>query len=205
VHHLTKVLLWCGIIAPILIIVFMMWASAVTPNYSHITNTVSQLSAQGQPYPVIMNTGFVIFGLLINGFAFGLYRALQNEKSNIGLLIGLLVFGSCILVLGFVNDYSLSPDVSQNLEGHLHKLIAQISLVGFLLAMFFLAHTTYNRPEWQFIMYITVIAAIFIVGFGFLSLALSKSIQGLLQRGLYGIILAWIIIISINAEKNIHK
>jgi len=56
----------CGLIAlQQLLIIFIVVAAAVTPGYSHVSNTVSQLGSQDRPYPWIMNTGFIIYGLLI--------------------------------------------------------------------------------------------------------------------------------------------
>ena len=39
--RLTRALLWCGVTAPISLVVFVVWAAAVTPDYSHIANTIS--------------------------------------------------------------------------------------------------------------------------------------------------------------------
>ena len=50
----------CGVMAPPILIVFIIVAAFVTPGYSHISETVSQLGAQGRPHPEVMNAGFII-------------------------------------------------------------------------------------------------------------------------------------------------
>ena len=200
---ITQALLWCGIAAPAALAIFVVWAAAVTPDYSHVANTISQLAAQGRPHPAIMGAGFVVFGLLMDGFAFGLYRSLGRNTLSLGMLVGLLVFGTCVSLSGFVRDYNESPDVPRNLEGHLHSLFAQIAVVGLLAGMFFLARWAYGRPCWHFIPYVTIAAAFAVAGFGILFMVLPTAVQGLIQRGLYGATLIWVVIVSLTALRHI--
>ena len=197
--RLTRALLWCGVAAPISLVVFVVWAAAVTPDYSHMANTISQLAAQGRPHPEIMGAGFVVFGLLVDGFAWGLYRTLGRSGGTIAMLAGLLVFGMSVALSGFAQDYNQSPDVPHNLEGHLHSIFAQIAVIGLLVGMFFLARSAHQRPGWRIIPGVSVAAAVTVTGFGLLFTLLPASVQGLLQRGLYGATLLWLICVAATA------
>jgi hypothetical membrane protein len=195
------VLLWCGIAAPLSLIVFVVWAAAVTPDYSHVANTISQLAAQRRPYPAIMGAGFVVFGLLVDGFSWGLYRTMGRTGGTTAMLVGLLVFGTSVTLSGFAQDYNELPDVPHNLEGHLHSIFAQIAVIGLLVGMFFQARSAHRRPEWQIIPGISIAAAVAVTGFGLMFTVLPASIQGLLQRGLYAVTLLWLAVVAVTAMR----
>ena len=198
---LTRLLLWCGIAGPILIIISTIWASVLMPGYSHIANTVSQLASYGRQYPIIINIGFVLFGLLINGFAYGLYQVLGQGRVSSFFLIGTMVFGTFILLLAFFRDYNEASILPDEWEGQLHKIFAQISLIGLLSAMLFFVKATLSRPGWHVIACITIIAALAISVSSFAFLFLPASLQGLEQRIIYGISILWIVMASIKGLK----
>jgi hypothetical protein len=70
----TRALALVGLAAPPLLILFIIIAAAVTPGYSHISDTVNRLGAQDRPYPWIMGAGFVLYGLQMVCLTCGLYR-----------------------------------------------------------------------------------------------------------------------------------
>jgi len=198
----TRILLWCGIAAPLALFVFVVWAAAVTPEYSHVANTISQLAAQGRPYPAVMGAGFVVFGLLVDAFAWGLYRTMgRRTGATVGMLVGLIVFGTAVALSGFAQDYDESPDVPHNLEGHLHSIFAQIAVIGLLLGMFFVARSAYRRAGWQILPGVSIAAAVAVTGCGLMFTLLPAAVQGVLQRGLYGATLLWLVVVAVTAMR----
>lgn len=199
VYVSTRMLLLCGVAAPIVLVAFVTWAVAVTPNYSHISHTISQLAAQGRPHPWIMSTGFVVFGLLMDGFARGLSRTLKNGAGKVGTSIGLLVFGTSVLISGFFQDYNENPSVPPNLEGYLHSLFANIAVQGLIGAMFFFARTVYDCPEWHGMVRFTITIAALIVLEELTFTLISPGVQGIAQRALYATTLLWIAPVALRA------
>ena len=74
-----KVLAWCGVSAPIVFIVSLVIFSLLTPNYSNLTNAVSELGTLGAPFAFGWNIlGFLLVGLLIIAYAWGMHLDLRH-------------------------------------------------------------------------------------------------------------------------------
>ena len=56
----------CGAIGPIYFLILIITIGFLHPNYNHITQYISELSAVNAPYAIIMNTiGFPLLGLFV--------------------------------------------------------------------------------------------------------------------------------------------
>jgi hypothetical membrane protein len=98
----------CGIVAPILFLLLVVVASLLRPGYSQIHNFISDLGVG--PYAIIQNTNFIIFGLLIIGFALGLRGGLpapQGRALKAGIWL-IIIFGFGILFAGVFPENYLS-------------------------------------------------------------------------------------------------
>lgn len=67
----------CGLAAPLIYTVGAFAAGAGTPDYSHMTQFVSELGATDAPMALLMNATFLLFGVLMALFALGLHRGIQ--------------------------------------------------------------------------------------------------------------------------------
>lgn len=191
-------LLRLGWIAPVVLIGFIVVAAAVTSGYSHIENTVSQLAAQGQPYPVIMGIGFVVFGGMMAAFGLGVGLSIHRSTSrlNTGLsAVGLIVYGTAVAASGFVQDYPLHGPEAGNFEGFLHSLFAQVAVAGLFVGIIGILRWSVDVGEIRLARY-TAATAIGVAAFGLVFLAADESLQGLVQRGLYVLTLAWLAILA---------
>ena len=195
---ITRALLVCGLVAPLALITFFVWASAVTPGYSYIANSISQLAAQGQPHPEIMGAGFVVFGLLINAFAHGLYRTLPHREST-AVWATLSVYGTAMVLTGFFQDYAISPKAARNVAGFAHSLFAQIAVLGLMVGIVLIARIAHQQPGWHHLTALSIVTAAAVAVTGLLFLLLPGSIQGLPQRALYLITLIWIAGVAVTA------
>ena len=75
---IRKILLYCGIAAPILYGVTVIVGAAMRNDYSHIINAISELISYGAPNKAILDVIFNIYGALLLAFAIGGYIALKN-------------------------------------------------------------------------------------------------------------------------------
>ena len=78
-----KILAICGIIAPIIFAIIVIIAGFLRPDYSHLTDFVSELGAVGAPNAIIQRINFVLLGILIVAFTFGLHRGIGEGKGSI--------------------------------------------------------------------------------------------------------------------------
>src|SRR5215218_3845151 len=125
---LTRALLACGLLAPVITVTGIANMAARTPGYSHVSDTVSDLAAQGVPDAGIMVAGIVTVGILIDAFAYGLSRVI--DPGGVVIWAALSVFGTAAAVSGLAQDYSEEPGSPRNLEGFLHNTFAIIAVIG---------------------------------------------------------------------------
>ena len=181
-----------------MLVAFIIGAALVTPGYSHVSETVSQLGAQGRPHPEVMNTGFIVYGLQINCLAYGLYRWLGRHTGAkmVWLLLG--AYGTGVLLSGIFQDDSKALGTPATLEGTLHSVFAMVAFFALVIAMVMFARIVYFYPAWRNIALLSLVIAL-------LNLALSLmflmevfgSVEGLLQRFFYVISLVWVEAVSL--------
>ena len=207
--YLLRILSFCGILAPPMMVIFILLAGHFTPGYNHITDTVSQLSDQASQSPGLMTAGFIIYGVLIVGLSYALYTKLRHGvKAHIAWFT-LTLYGICMIladlrsntlikILGIYQDTPGDTNAPLNPEGIVHNAAIITSLISVLIAMWIFAWSVHKKPSWFGFTWFTIIMS-------FLGLVLSIvfAIQsqvpasGLLQRVFYLVILTWIEIVSI--------
>ena len=195
---LNKFLIFCGMLAPPVMIFFILLAAYYTPGYSHINDTVSKLSEQGSQHPGLMTAGFVSYGVLVIGFSYALYLRLRHGvKAHIAWFF-LTLYGICMILAGFFQDSPGGSNAPLNPEGIAHNAVIITSCISILISMWMFAGSVYRKPSWFGFTWFTIIAS-------FLGLILSIifAIQsyvpasGLLQRFFYLVLLIWIETVSV--------
>jgi len=77
-----------GVIGPILFTGVVIIVGLLRPGYSHVSQTISELGEVGAPYATIQDANFVVFGLLVIAFAYGLHKGIGDGKgSKIGPIL----------------------------------------------------------------------------------------------------------------------
>jgi len=116
---LVKVAAILGLGAPLLFVLMVVTMGFVHPNYSHLTNFISDLGALDAPSPYVQRLNFFQFGIGITVLAWGLYRGMQNP-SRVALvfqvMIGIGIFLSGIFP-GHSNDPASRASMLHNLVG----------------------------------------------------------------------------------------
>lgn len=188
----------CGILAPFVMIFFILLAGALTPGYSQIDDTVSKLSEQGSENPGIMIAGFVAYGTLVMGFSYALYLRLRHGLKAHIAWTSMMIYGICMILAGVFQDIPGGSGVPLNTEGILHNAAIITSCLSFLIGMWAFAGSVYRKPSWFGFTWFTIIASV--IG---LILSIIFAVQahipasGLLQRIFYLVLLGWIEIVSI--------
>ena len=152
--RMTKLLIVSGAIGPLLFIVVFLIEDATRSGYSPWHNFVSELSLSNQGWVQIAN--FLICGVLVLCFAFGLRQIFRSGKGSIWgpLLLG--IFGLSLIIAGiFVTDPSLGyypPGTSsstQTLHGTIHGINAPLAFGSLTIAIFVLARRFASDPAWR--------------------------------------------------------
>ncbi len=165
----TRLLIACGAIGPLLFILVFLVEGATRPGYSAWHNFVSDLSLSNQGWMQIAN--FLICGVLMLCFALGLRQVLRSGKGAVWgpLLLG--VFGLSLLIAGlFVSDPSLGyypPGTSsstQTLHGTIHGANAPLAFGSLTIAIFVLARRFASDPAWRGWSFYSLVTGILFVG-----------------------------------------
>jgi hypothetical membrane protein len=172
-----QLLLFCGVLAIPVLVAFITTVSLITPDYSHVSDTISLLGAHGQPHPEIMNAGFIVHALLLNGFAYGLY-----------ICLGLSIGARIIWILMVISGIGLTCS------------FAQLAFFAFLIAMVVFARIIHNKPSWStFSQFTIAIVCLNLLLSLTLLTEIAASIEGALQRSFLGLSLIWLISVAVHA------
>lgn len=188
----TACLLACGVFAPPLIAAFIAAATFLAPDYNHLTQTMSRLGAAEMPYPQVMNAGFLVFGLLMMSFGWGLYRFLKGGKSALVASMSVLIFGLGIFLAGiFPVDNRDAGGLS--ITGGVHAAVAATAYVALMLAILSLTRFLGGDSHWRWFSKmsfgIVLVSLALSIVFVF---DLSVTVRGLLQRFYFGLPAMWL-------------
>ena len=151
-----------------------------TNNYNWTKNTISDLGSQGYDRKLIMQFGFLVFGLTLSVGI--LTNGLTWRTTPI------LVYGLCVGLTGifctkpFFNLYNYSAT-----QATIHSALAQIAgatfSLGILLQLFYSADKSEKWTHFIFFILVVGLSA---------SFGLVKNYQGIAQRFLYFTSLLWL-------------
>ena len=164
----TRLLLACGAIGPLLFIVAFLIEGATRPNYSAWHHFVSSLSQGEQGWMQITN--FLLCGVLVFCFAIGLRRVLHSGKGSTWGPILLGIFGLCLIGAGlFVTDpllgYPPGEPSTPTLHGVLHMLLSLVAFIALPAACFVLARRFAGDPVWRGWAFYSIATGILVVVF----------------------------------------
>lgn len=170
-----------ALVSVIYFIVFIALAHWFAPeNYSWIRRTISDLGSQGYSNNIIMQSGFIGFGILL---AFGIIR---NGVSRNNMAI--LVYAVCVAFTGIFSTKPLQDTETYWVLGaSLHSLFAQLAGWGFSIGILIQLYYSKESRMKSF----HLIFFLFIIGFSLL-FNLIENYQGIAQRALYACSVIWL-------------
>ena len=164
----------------------------VPPQYTWMTNTISDLAAQGLPNRWMMQLGFVGFGALLTGAL--VHKFVQTKQVSVADIL-ILLYGVCVLSSGFFSAKPFLEGVSYSAQEHqLHSLFAQAAGVLFSIAILARLISSRNAQERTF----HALFLILIIGTSMLfGLAKGGDLgvgMGVIQRVLYALGFFWLLV-----------
>ena len=122
-----RVLVWAGILGPIVYILNVVLGGIITPNYSHIRNAVSELTQRGSPNIVVLSAFFVLSAILILIFGITTMLCYRHQSKRVyvgGALIAIYGVFAALLATVFPQD-PLGGE--STLPGTMHLVIAGLA------------------------------------------------------------------------------
>ena len=180
---------WLGALTVILLTII---GGAYFPNYSHASQFISELGADGAPNARLINLGgFLPAGILLIAFAFFAWRSLPRSVSTTLGMAGLALFALGYLVAAFFPCEGDCRPAEPTLAQAIHNLFG---LAGYLFAPLCLFLLGWQARRWPRAKHLSILGFIG-AGFALLGLLfLSPDFRyvGVAQRVLEGSVLIWI-------------
>jgi len=205
----TKILLSCGLIGCPLFLITVLIEGFVRPGYNSFLYPLSSLSLGEWGWIQILN--FIITGILLIGFSFGLRKSFNsnNVKFRGPLLIGFV--GSGLIGAGiFVTDpiFGYPPNEPLllrqfTIHGHLHDAFSMLVFVCLPWACFNFRKKFISKGENRWANYSSFtgyafIAAFIIASMGFKQLSGFVNFAGLFQRLCIAFGWLWLTLLSLH-------
>lgn len=188
-----------GIIGPVMLTFGDLSSGLASPGYSIIQDSISSLALE--PIGWLQTIGFLLLGLLLEGFAAGLLFNMKNAKwFYLGITI-FVFFGFAMLMIGaFHTDPAGTTDAARTLEGRIHGFSASASFLLFPIAVLCFLPSIKRDPRWQHLYrysHITfIIGAVLVVLVKFLPD--DNFLFGLFERLLVLNAIVWVEVAAIN-------
>jgi hypothetical protein len=189
----TRLLLMCGLTGSVLFVVLFLIEGFFRKDYNFIIYPISSLSIGRSGW--IQVGSFILSGLLICVFAWGLGIIFRQAKDSIGLAmlfggVGIGLIGSGIFSTDPLFGYPATAPYSltqYTIHGHLHNFFSVIVFICLPTACFKFRKRFKNRSEDGWALYsmisgISMIVFFILSGFGFEQYAGFSEVAGLLQR-----------------------
>ena len=198
----SRGLLLAGIAAPVVLTVAIVLAGYYEPDYSHVSQYVSELGAVGASHQRAFNSGgLFLSGVLTVLFALGLYLRVKPHTSLVATSVLAALAGVGRLVAGlFPCDAGCNME-EMSLPATVHSLAAFIGLLSGALAPIFLAIGL--RRSRQNILFrlsaglgsASLVLAVIFFGFG-------KGLPyiGVIQRLILAAFYAWVVAVALRID-----
>lgn len=188
----SKLALTTGMLGSLAVVLLTVIGAANFPNYSHASQFISELGADGAPHARLINFGgFLPAGIFIIAFAFFAWRSLPRSGGTTFGMFGLALFALGYLVaVVFPCEPGCRP-AAPTLSQGIHNLFG---LAGYLFAPLSLFLLGWQARRWPRATHLSVLgfvgSALALLGLLFLSPDFKY--VGIAQRFLEGSVLLWI-------------
>ena len=169
-------------LATVVFVLAIMLAHLIsTNNFDWTKNTISDLGSQGYDRKLIMQIGFLAFGLILT---IGILLNGLNWRTT-----PVLIYGICVGLTGiFCTKPFFEVEHYSELQSTIHSALAQIAGLSFTLGILVQLFSTSNPKE----KWIHLVFFLLIIGLS-ASFGLVKNYQGIVQRLLYLTSFIWLI------------
>lgn len=194
---MTRLLLLCGIVAPIVYLTTVVAGGASVPQYSHIAMAVSQIAQRGAPHPVAVEIGFSLSAVLSAAFGFGIWKTAADRDGALHLSGALLIaYGILALMISTAFPMDAAGE-DLTVAGIMHFVLVGLAAMVLLAAML-LAGFAFGRTAPWFRRYSVVSALLMLLGTGlaYVSVQQELPLSALAERITLAAYLVWILVFA---------
>jgi hypothetical membrane protein len=198
----TKRLLACGLVAPVIAVGAFLAAAARIPDYDHVADTISKLSAQGVSGRWFWTIGLSLYAVLMGCFAAGSHRRFGHLKQG-RILAGALVAHALLMggVALFRDD--LRPGGFFTVEGAVHDVLSGMAFSALVLAMLGAWPLSKGLPAGRPLRSVTLILGATMTAVGIAFLFTPPEVQGVPQRVFVGLAALWICVFAVQSGRSL--
>lgn len=187
-----------GIVTPIMFLATYIIMSSIRPEYSMFTKVISELGSVDAPNKWLWNSfGYILTGILIAIYSFGLYRNVAIRKSSKLPLYGILFSGVFMAISGI---FPADMDDRQSTTTLLHTVGSFGSYIFFLIGAFTYPKMMKKSDYWKSTKKPTLIFTFLTIIFGSWFFVF-PNIPALGQRFVFFFYFAWIFYTAIKLYK----
>jgi hypothetical membrane protein len=173
-----------GVVGPLLFTLTTVICASLRPDYSHISQFISELGATGSPNAYLMNfAGFIPAGLMIALLGLSLILKLPKKFLTLTGSVFITAFGICMIVVGiFSNDFPELPEEAGSLSNRIHDQVSLLMFLSVIIGILMLGISFRKLPSWRSIWIYSVLSSLISLG---LLIALINSIPSLKYTGMW--------------------
>ena len=193
-----RLLLFCGMLAPIIMGVVIFVVGQLTPDYNQVSGSISQMGTPDRPYAWLLHAGYYVYGILMAVAAYGLSRTIGSapRANSLAMLLGIHAFGMILL--------AIFPDsVTSTFKHIVHDIMSATAylplIIGIIISRRIARHEVALKVAGIIGIFIIIINLPMPIIYMVSPLA---SIGGLLQRILSGCSFFWITLTFFLLYKN---
>lgn len=201
---MTAWLLRCGLLGAIVLTLGWLAAGALQANADVRRGTISDLGAADADKAWLWNVPLAVGGVLIAAFALGLLRVLRPGRKPAIAAVLIAVFGIGLALEGALFRLDCRETVpacaaraSHSWRHTAHEIESGIGFLALLVAIILLALRFRREPRWRSLSFVSLALAIafvpLLLGSG---LAEDSEWEGLAQRLVVTVLLAWIAVVA---------
>jgi hypothetical protein len=203
---LRKILIYCGIVAPILYIITVIVGAAMRNDYSQLVNAISELISNGAPNKAILDVVFNIYNALLLAFALGGYYVLKSAPRLCRMAMGIFI---AIQILSFSwGFFPMDPlGTETTFAGAMHNVLGGVVAFATITMPLLMGLGLKQKDDFQnYVRYSFVTSAIiFVSGLtGVILAGYGIQLFGLFERITIGSYELWIFVTAVILLKPLH-
>jgi hypothetical protein len=199
---MKKLLLLSGMFAAVVYAGTVILGGLIRPGYSHLSEAISELVAEGAPNRSLLSSLFLLYNLLLSAFGLGIF--LKTKAQPRGQKSGYI--GSLALVLvgmaGISMELAFPQDpggIPTTFAGSMHLIMAGVASLGTIMGVLMLGLWFRNFSELNgLVAYSIVSAAVIFISGGLTAAAMANNFPffGILERITIGAFILWLFVVG---------
>lgn len=198
--HETRLFYWFGIFAPLAYAFATLIGGFLVPGYSHLYNTISELTASNLPKDPIIYTSFAAYNISLVLFGVGLHATphiVGTLKGRIGALLFMAIGWLGIAMLLFTRDPRTGPITT---SGQVHLILGGTTSLLTMITMIVLGWTLraqFELPTMGWYSLISFALVLILGGVTGITVTTNAQVGGLFERLTMGAFLQWVFVVAI--------